>query len=469
MLLNPFEAKQMLDEILDSIDEAIHVVNAEGITIYYNRVASKNDGVEIEDVLGKHVLDVFPSLNKQSSTLLKVMEYGKPIYQQSQSYKNIKGQLIETVNTTLPIKMGHNIIGAVEIAKDLTTLKKLSQNLLELQEKIKKQRAKPLSITGAKYHFNDIITQSPEMIKVKELAQKAAKTSSPIMIFGETGTGKELLIQSIHNHSPRQKEQFIAQNCATLPASLLESTLFGTKKGSFTGAVDRAGLFELAHRGTLFLDEINTMSLDFQSKLLRVLEDGVIRRVGGTESYLVDVRFIVAMNEHPHICIEKQQLRSDLFYRLNVVFIEIPPLRNRKEDIPILVKHFIKKYNYHFHKLVVDIDEEVLRRLKGHHWPGNVRELEHTIEFAMNLVEEDIIRMQHLPVYLREKTKKRKAQSQVKPLRTTLEETEIQLISQALRETNYNILQTAKLLDIPRQTLQYKIKKHQLKIEDNDS
>lgn len=463
MFFKPFETKPMLEAILGSIDEAIHVINAEGITIYYNLVAAKNDGIEIEDVLGKHVLDVFPSLNKHSSTLLKVIENGKPIYQQSQSYQNIKGQLIETVNTTLPIRVGSNIIGAVEIAKDLTTIKNLSHSLLDLQEKVNLQRTKPVKMTGAKYDFEDIVTQSHSMKKIKELARKAARTSSPIMIYGETGTGKELLIQSIHNSSGRRNEPFIAQNCATLPTSLLESTLFGTKKGSFTGSLDRPGLFELAHRGTLFLDEINSMSVDFQSKLLRVLEDGIINRVGGIDSYLVDVRVIVAMNEHPLTCIEKQQLRTDLYYRLNVVFIEIPPLRNRKEDIPVLIKHFIKRFNYKFEKLVTEIEEEAVQALLDYNWPGNIRELEHVVEYAMNMVDQDIITLDLLPHYLRDKNEKKSINPRTfTSLRETVEKTEKHLITKSLLQTDFNILHAAKLLNIPRQTLQYKMKKYQI-------
>ncbi|MGJ9383724.1 sigma-54 interaction domain-containing protein [Salipaludibacillus sp. CF4.18] len=461
MQLNNSETKQMLEDILASIDEAIHVINVNGMTIFYNQVAASNDGVQINDVLGRHLLDVFPSLNRQSSTLLKVIENDKPIYQQSQTYKNNKGQLIDTVNTTLPIRVGNKIVGAVEIAKDLTTVKRLSQSLLELQGKVNNQKAKPVSISGAKYNFDDIISACPEMEHVKNLARRAAYTSSPVMIYGETGTGKELLIQSIHNSSPRQKNYFIAQNCASLPASLLESTLFGTKKGSFTGSVDRAGLFELAHKGTLFLDEINSMSLDFQTKLLRVLEDGVIRRVGGTDSYLVDVRMIVAMNEHPLSCIESQQLRTDLYYRLNVIFIEIPPLRKRKKDITLLVENFIKKYNYLFNKLVLGVEKDVLRKLKSHEWPGNVRELEHTIEYAMNMTDGDTITMEHIPTYLKEIPEKLNEQVILDSFRVTLEKTEIDMIKMALKKSN-NILQAAKLLDIPRQTLQYKMKKYKL-------
>ncbi|WP_156177604.1 sigma-54-dependent Fis family transcriptional regulator [Bacillus sp. SA1-12] len=461
--MESFETKQMLEAILGSIDEAIHAVNSEGITIYYNNVAAMHDGVEINEVLGKHVLDVFPSLTRQTSTLLKVIETGKPIYQQSQTYKNSKGQLIDTVNTTIPIKEGNRIAGAVEIAKDLTKVKQLSEKLLELQQKMNNKKRKPVSSSGAKYNWDDLITNCDSMKKVINQGKRAAISSSPVMVYGETGTGKELLVQSIHNASLRKSGPFIAQNCSSLPESLLESILFGTTKGSFTGAVDRAGLFELAHGGTLFLDEIHTMPLDFQAKLLRVLEDGVIRRVGGTESYIVDVRIIVAMNEHPYHCMEKKLLRSDLFFRLNVFFIELPPLRERDGDIPLLVGHFIKKYNYLFNKLVIHIDDQVLSRLVKHQWQGNVRELEHTIEYAMNMAEGDILTIKDLPVFLKETSQEEEIN--LKPLKETVEMIEAKLIQQALVQTKGNVLKASVILEIPRQTLQYKMKKYKIVVE----
>ncbi|WP_026562527.1 sigma 54-interacting transcriptional regulator [Bacillus sp. J37] len=461
MILKTFETKQMLEAILSSIDEAIHAVNDEGITIFYNQVAAIHDGVDIDEVLGRHVLDVFPSLSKQTSTLLKVIETGRPIYQQSQTYKNNKGLLIDTVNTTLPIKVGDKIVGAIEIAKDFTKVKQLSQKLLELQGKVNGQQSKPVKNTGAKYKWDDIITASDAMKDVITLAKKAGDSSSPVMIFGETGTGKELLVQSIHQASSRKNGPFIAQNCSSLPDSLLESILFGTKKGSFTGSVDRAGLFELAHGGTLFLDEIHTMPLEFQTKLLRVLEDGIIRRVGGTDSYAVDVRIIVAMNEHPSTLIDKKVLRTDLYYRLNVFFLELPPLRDRKGDIALLTHHFIQKYNYLFNKLVIGVEDHVLDAFNQHDWPGNVRELEHTIEFAMNMIEkEDLLTIRHLPSFI--KKEKLMEKVNIQSLREIVEQTEKNMIKQALNTTNGNVLKASILLEIPRQTLQYKMKKYEL-------
>ncbi|MCA1030341.1 sigma 54-interacting transcriptional regulator [Bacillus timonensis] len=456
----------MLRAILGSIDEAIHAVNEKGITIFYNEVAAKHDGLEINEVLGKHILETFPSLTEETSTLLKVIRTKEPIYHIQQTYKNKRGTFIDTINTTLPIKVGDRLIGAVEIAKDYSQIKTLSNKLLDLQSKIKAIPKKPNEVTGTTYSFQDIITRSEEFMKIKHFAERISRFSSSVLVYGETGTGKELLVQSIHNSSSRNLSPFIVQNCAALPESLLESLLFGTVKGSYTGAVDRAGLFELAHGGTLFLDEINSMPLQLQSKLLRVLEDGVVRRIGATKAYQVDVRVIVAMNESPLHCVERKQLREDLYYRLNVYPLEIPPLRERKEDIPLLMDFFISKYSESFKRNIPFVDDNVKDCLLDYSWPGNVRELKHCIEHAMSLVDGEKITISHLPPHLTN-TKKTLSASNEKsssllPLRSAVEETEKKLIRLSLEQTGGNILQAAKLLKIPRQTLQYKIDKYQM-------
>ncbi|WP_203363706.1 sigma 54-interacting transcriptional regulator [Bacillus sp. REN10] len=464
MLVNVTNAKEMFEAILSTIDEGIHVVDANGLTIYYNHVAAKHDGLAKEEVVGKHLLEVFPSLSVGTSTLMKVCQTGEPIYNQHQSYYNIRGMLIDTVNTTLPIKVNNELVGAVEIAKDLTKIKQLSEKLLDLQAKVEttKQQSKSANHqTGASFHMTDIITNDTAFNDLKEKATKVAATTSPILIYGETGTGKELLVQSIHNASPRRTKPFIAQNCAAIPSSLLESILFGTAKGSYTGAMDRPGLFELADGGTLFLDELNSMPLDVQAKLLRVLQNGIIRRVGGTKEFAVNVRIIAALNEPAEQCVQEKTLRSDLYYRLNVIQLQLPPLKDRKDDIPLLMDHFIQKYNFRFGKLVTKTTTEVKDTLAHYHWPGNVRELEHAIESAMNLVESDIIKKEHLPPHILESdciSLKAETPS-LQPLRQALAETEEQLIHLALEETNGNIQQAAKLLKIPRQTLQYKLTK----------
>jgi arginine utilization regulatory protein len=223
---------------------------------------------------------------------------------------------------------------------------------------------------------------------------------SAVLVVGETGTGKELFVQSIHHISHRHNGPFIAQNCAALPESLLESLLFGTTKGSYTGAVDRAGLFELADEGILFLDEINSMPLELQAKLLRVLEDGVVRRIGDQRTRKVNVRVIGAINESPLDCVHKGILRPDLYYRLNVFSLFIPPLRERNFDIELLTSHFIEQFNQRFSKYIRNVEHSVFELFHQYNWPGNVRELRHTIEHAMVMAEGHTLTTKHLPIQL---------------------------------------------------------------------
>jgi arginine utilization regulatory protein len=414
-------------------------------------------------VLGKYILEVFPSLTEETSTLLKVIKTEKPLIHMPQTYKNIRGQLIDTVNTTLPIKANGKIIGAVEIAKDYSKMKMLSNKLLDLQAQMNKSPKKLAETNGAKYTVDDIITHNRELEALKKLALHIAKTDSSVLVFGETGTGKELLVQAIHNASSRKNGPFIAQNCAAIPESLLESILFGTVKGSYTGAVDRAGLFEVAHGGTLFLDELQSMPLELQVKLLRILEDGLVRRIGSAKAVKVDVRVIAAMNEDPYDCVKSNRLRADLYYRLNVFSFKIPPLRERREDIPLLTDYFIQEYNHKFQKNVKKIDSQALEALMRYPWLGNVRELRHTVEYAMNMADEDVIHLRNLPhQFFHEPVQSVEQEDAIVPLKQAMRHTEEMMIKNALAKTNGNVMQAAKILQIPRQTLQYKIKKLKL-------
>lgn len=461
---------EMLQAILGAIDEGIHVVDADGITIFYNHVAAKLDGLTSDEVLGKPLLEVFPSLDRESSTLLRVIESGESIYNQTQVYKNWKGMRVETINTTLPVRVGKRLVGAVEVAKDIGKLKALSERLVDLQAKISKPKRTKRAVDEISFHFEDILTSSEKMKQLKERARRAARTTSPVLIYGETGTGKELFVQSIHHASARSTMPFIAQNCAALPASLLESLLFGTTKGSFTGADDRPGLFELADGGTLFLDELNSMPLDLQAKLLRVLQDGQIRRIGGSKSTRVDVRVIAAVNEAPQMLVQRGLMRTDLYYRINVVSFELPPLRERKEDIDLLVGHFLEKFNGQFGMNVRGTSKEVARLFASYDWPGNVRELEHVVEAAMNMVESDTIELEHLPPHVLDRNLAGVSEDQPmtdlsalleasegRTLPDIMRELEERMINGAMKATDGNVLRAAKLLGIPRQTLQYKL------------
>ncbi|WP_413783510.1 sigma-54 interaction domain-containing protein [Peribacillus muralis] len=453
-----FITREVLEAILDTIDEGIHVIDPNGQTIFYNGVAAKHDGMNRSEVLGKPLLEAFPSLNHKSSTLLRVIKSEKPIYNFSQSYVNAHGRIIETLNTTLPINVKGVIVGAIEIAKDYSSVKKLSQRLADLEGSLKtSENPEKKTEIGQMHSFSEILTSDPQFKSLISQGKKAARSSSSVLVYGESGVGKELFVQSIHRDSDRRNEPFIAQNCAALPGSLLESLLFGTAKGSYTGALERKGLFELADGGTLFLDELQSMPIDLQAKLLRVLEDGFIRRIGGARSVQVDVRIIAAMNINPKNAVSENKLRPDLYYRLNVLSYELPPLRERVKDIELLTEYFISIYNTKLEKTIKGIDEETRFFFQKYQWPGNVRELKHTIEYMMNHTEQDIMVLEDLPQLLKKRTS---PPEEILPLRKAMLEMETKLITDALLRTNGNVFQASKLLQIPRQTLQYKIRKH---------
>lgn len=459
--------KENILEILDYIEEGLHIIDNTGKIVYYNSFAQSIDGIERDKVIGKHLLEVYPSLTDQTSTLLRVIETGSPIYKSQQTFVNYKGEKITTINSSIPIRSKGRILGAIEISRDITKVREMSEKIVDLQEKLytnKNNKNTSKNKDTAQYTFEDIIGESNEIKRLKDLSKRAARGDVSILVSGDTGTGKELFVHSIHNESHRRYEPFIAQNCAALPSTLLEGILFGTTKGGFTGAEDRPGLFELAQGGTLFLDEINSMPLELQSKLLRVLQDKTIRRVGGTTTIDVDVRIIAATNIPPEEAIENKQLRRDLYYRLNVINFEIPPLRDRKEDIPILVDYFIKKFNKKLNKSVKGITREVLGLFYNHKWEGNVRELEHLIEGIMAVNDLELIDVEHLPPKIRDN--QRTIEDNLnKPLNQILEETERTLIQEALSRTNNNITHAAQLLQIPRQTLQYRISKLLISID----
>lgn len=459
--MNDLFFRENIFEILDYMEEGIHIIDKNGIIIYYNNFAQTIDGIDREKAVGRYLIEAYPSLTAKTSTLLTVIRTGKAIHKKEQTFLNYKGEKITTVNTSVPIKSKGKILGALEISKDITTVRAMSEQILDLQSKLYNNKDKELKNKyqeSAQYTLIDIVGESKEMLRLKALTLKAAQSDVSVLVSGDTGTGKELFVHSIHNASKRKDYPFITQNCAALPENLLEGILFGTIKGGFTGAEDRPGLFELANGGTLFLDEINSMPMQLQSKLLRVLQDNTIRRVGETRTTKVDVRIIAATNIPPEEAIKRKQLRGDLYYRLNVVSFEIPKLRDRLGDIPILANFFISKFNKKFNKNVKNISAEVLDIFEKYKWEGNVRELEHLIEGIVSIRDLETIDVKDLPYkfqYYKEST----SQSNNKSLNDILEETERQLINNALMKTDNNITQTAEILQIPRQTLQYKIKK----------
>lgn len=303
------------------------------------------------------------------------------------------------------------------------------------------------------YSFEDIIGNSKEIRNVKELAMKVCNSKSPIFVYGDTGTGKELIVQAIHNSSIRRKKPFIAQNCAAIPDNLLESIFFGVGKGGFTGAIETEGLFDIANGGTLYLDELNSMDIIFQGKFLRVLQEGEFRRIGETNTRKTDIRIIASVNENPDFLVKSNKLRKDLYYRLNVIRINMPELNSRKEDIPILVSMFIEKHNKRLGTSVNGIDSYALEVLMKKDYDGNVRELEHIIEGALNYKRHGIIEISDLQLgNIIESLS----------LKDKLVNMEIKYIKEALIIHSNNVSKASKFLNIPRQTLQYKITKYNI-------
>ncbi|NBI06736.1 sigma 54-interacting transcriptional regulator [Senegalia massiliensis] len=462
----------ILKNILEYLDEGIHVIDIEGKTILYNKSMEKIEGIEPENILGKQLLELFPSLDEKTSTLLTVIKNGRPIVNRSQTYLNYKGKKISSVNTTIPLFNDNDLIGAVEIGKDITKIKKLSEELIELRNKLSNREKLKSEDKIKKYTFDHIIGKSESIKKAIRIAKKASNSSSSVLIYGETGTGKELFSQSIHYSGIRSNKPFIAQNCAALPEQLLEGLLFGTVKGGFTGAIDRPGLFEQANGGTLLLDEIDSMGLILQSKLLRVLQEGYIRRVGGLNDIPIDVKIIATTNQTPLESIKSGNLRKDLYFRLNVIYIDIPPLKKRIGDLKLLINEFIKKFNFKLEKDVWMISREVMDLFNNYSWPGNIRELENMIEGAMNFVENDehVLHIEHFPDYISDFKNIRKRESkndfdiEIKnSLQKTINDIEKKIIERELTQNNHNISQTARNLNIKRQTLQHKIKRYNLK------
>jgi DNA-binding NtrC family response regulator len=311
----------------------------------------------------------------------------------------------------------------------------------------------------------EIISASPNMENVKRMILKVARSSSTVLIRGESGTGKELIARAIHNQSPRSAEMFQAVNCAAINENLLESELFGHERGSFTGAhADKKGLFEVADRGTLFLDEIAELDVAMQAKLLRALQEHKIRRVGGTHEMNVDVRVVAATNRDLRAMVADGRFRDDLYYRINVLSIDVPPLRERREDIPVLIDYFLKKHTRNTSRLVRGLTPQTKKLMLDYSWPGNVRQLESAIERAILLCEGDLIDIEDLPLEVRQESSPA-AQGVFKlpPEGITFDEVERDLIMQAMEQTDYNITKSAKLLGLTFRTLQYRLEKFGIK------
>ncbi len=444
--------------------DLILIIDKEGKILYYNNYNDIHNKLGIEDVIGMHMLELYPWLTYETSAALTVLKTGQAIINQPQIAKLDDGTDVNSINTAFPLKNKDGIIGTVLLSYDINSIS-TSPPTMPKTAVLRKHNM------GAKYVFDDIITRDSEMLGIIRKLKKAAKHDSNIFIYGETGTGKELFAHAIHNESKRSRMPFISQNCAAIPETLMESLIFGTTAGSFTGAIEKKGLFELANGGTVFLDEINSMPLSLQSKILRVVEDKRVRRIGGSAEFDVDVRIISSTNDPPEELVKDNRFRNDLFYRLSVVNVAIPPLRHRKDDILFLTQHFIDSFNTVFEESIQGIDKPVEQVFMRYSWPGNVREFKNCIESAFNSVTGNKITISDLPDYIRndvEEDIKRTGPlvSNELSLQENTESVEKHLITEALKTTGGNIAKASVILGIPRQSVYNKIKKYNISIDE---
>lgn len=393
-LMEAKRVKGELQAILNAVQEGIEVADANGVVKYVNPAFTRITGIPEERRVGQNILEASPN-----GALARVLITQKSV---TGLRTKVGGAGVEVLSNASPIVVDGRIEGGVVVFQPMTDILKLMEELQKSNTLIENLYARIDQISGAKYNFDDLVGQSKLFRTTVEIAKKAAKSDSTVLITGESGTGKEIYAHAIHQNSHRRDKPFIKVNCAAIPESLLESEFFGYEKGAFTGAVrTKLGKVELANGGTLFLDEIGDMSLFLQAKLLRFLQEMEFERVGGTQTIRVNVRVVAATNRDLRAMVRNGTFREDLYYRLNVVELHIPPLRERREDIPPLVNHLIFKFNRKLGKKVRGVSPEAMQLLVEYDWPGNVRELENVLERAMVVVEADELTHKHLAQYLR--------------------------------------------------------------------
>ncbi|SDP38898.1 sigma-54 interaction domain-containing protein [Desulforhopalus singaporensis] len=464
----------------------VMILDKEGLILYVNKILSRTDDLLDLDVIGKPMTS-FYAIQESDHLSIQAIKTGKPILKKTVIYYTIKKKLVNSLCSSFPLISKGKIDGVIHFSLNL----QVSQNLFASYPAPKKKVPLVSSryAVPRKYTFDSIIGKDTVLNDAIDYARANSRTDFPALIWAETGCGKELFAQAIHYESTRAGKPFIPINCAAIPENLLETTLFGTAKGAFTGAIDKSGLIEKAEGGTLLLDELNSMSLDMQAKLLRVVQEKKIRRVGAHREKPFDVKFISTCNIPPSRALEENKIRLDLFYRLAVVVIEIPTLKSRKSDIALLCSHFLEKWTQSKLHVAdqITISDEVYAIFNKYHWPGNVRELEHTLASTLtSLGTEKTIYKHHLSSYfidnyektIEDRMRGEKLSSHHHPfhhpgymdqadmsghdkicLKTAVDMFEKKHIEQALTRAGYNISKAGRLLNLSSQSLRYKINK----------
>lgn len=455
-LNNLEEYHSLLEAIFQCTQDAISVVNNKGEHIMVNPAYTKITGINKEDILGTNACyDVCEG----ESVHLMVLRTRTPI---TGVTLRLRPSNKIVVAQAAPIIVDNQLLGSVAGLKDVTEITSLTEKLDDAKKKIRE--------LSTKYTFEDIIGKNKVFMKCKADARKAAKVPVTVLLRGESGTGKELFAHAIHAKSVRRDNQFIRVNCAALSESLLESELFGYVEGAFTGAKKggKKGLFEEADKGTIFLDEISEVNQNIQAKLLRVLQEKEIIRVGSTKSIPIDVRVIVATNVNLEKMVENGKFREDLYYRINIFPINIPPLRNRLDDIHLLVNEFIKKFNYEYGRNIREIEKNAIDSLMDYDWPGNVRELENFIARSIIMMNfsEQTIKLENLPhqnyIIKPKNTKFDIEMSDIEKLENITSKVEEEYIRKVIKLMGDNKTETAKKLGISLRNLYYKLDKYNI-------
>ncbi|WP_409370086.1 sigma-54 interaction domain-containing protein [Lysinibacillus sp. 38-6] len=450
----------VLEEIIEHLDEGIIVSNGDGDIIYYNEALAKMEEHKKEDMLGKKLWDAYNYQDRRLSEHNHILKTAKPIYTKYRAHAYSENEPKFVGYSSFPIQKDNQTIGVFSITHTETSLRNQLQQTLDSKRETMEVPEEVKRNNGTIYTFQDIKGSSQELLQTIAEAKNIANYNTDTLIVGETGTGKELFAQSMHNLSPRVTKPFVAINCAAIPATLLESTLFGSVKGAFTGATNQEGLFEYAKDGTLFLDEINSLPMELQPKLMRVLQERAVRRVGSNTLIPIDCTVFSASNEDPELLTAGERMRLDLFYRIAHSSVYIPPLRERPEDILFFIQHFLHKNVLKYMKANITINPDLYQLLVSYDWPGNVRELEHLIEnLVIQASSDNMITEDMLPRYLKNKISIKGAPTNKRPFKALMHSNEEQYIRKVLQQCHGNISAAAKQLNISRQSLQYHMKK----------
>jgi len=384
--------------LFDSNKIGVMVTDAEGILIYFNEAQQQLDELPAGEVLGRKLYEVY-SFTIDNSPGMTVLRTETPVVDTCHFYRTRRGKMVYASCDIYPLHTGcGHLLGAICYSQGYSTVVNHLKSIRPHMSATAKAglESRKTGTERAHYSFSSLVGRNPDLQEAVRMARLAARSRSPVMLVGETGVGKEIFAQALHYESERQKHAYTALNCSAVPETLLEGILFGTAKGAFTGAVDKAGLFEVSDRGTLFLDELDSMPINLQSKLLRVLQERKIRRVGDIGERDVDLKIVSSVRSDPLELIKDGVLRADFYYRLGVVRIRIPPLRERLDDMPLLINHFLKKHSP-ASSAPPRLDERLREALTVHIWPGNVRELEHVLEAMLNLApDSETLSLEHL-------------------------------------------------------------------------